>query len=57
VKDPVYGKYRRRRSRLMAHDEAGDAQLGDTVEIAQCRPISKRKAWRVVKVLKRSTVA
>ena len=57
VKDPAYGKYRRRRSRLMAHDETGDAQLGDTVEIAQCRPISKRKTWRVVKVIRRSTVA
>ena len=54
VKHRLYGKYVRRRSRLMAHDEQQAARLGDTVEIAQCRPISKRKSWRVVRVLKRS---
>jgi small subunit ribosomal protein S17 len=53
VKHRLYGKYMRRRSKLLAHDEQGAARVGDTVEIAQCRPISKRKSWRLVRVLKR----
>jgi len=52
VKHPLYGKYMRRRSRLMVHDAKGEARVGDKVEIAQCRPISKRKSWRLVRVLK-----
>lgn len=55
VKHPLYEKYIRRRSRLLVHDEDSSAKVGDTVEIAQCRPISKRKAWRLVRVVKRST--
>jgi len=55
VKHPLYGKYLRRRSRLMVHDPDSRARVGDTVEIAQCRPVSKRKAWRLVRVVKRST--
>lgn len=52
VKHPLYGKYIRRRTRLLVHDAKGEAQLGDTVEIAQCRPISKRKTWRLVRVIR-----
>ena len=55
VKDRMYGKIRGRRTCLMAHDEAEDAKPGDTVEIAQCRPMSKRKTWRVLRVVRRST--
>lgn len=54
VKHPFYGKYVRRRTRLLAHDEQEQARVGDRVEVAQCRPISKRKSWRLVRVLKRS---
>ena len=57
VKHPLYGKYQRKRTRLLAHDPAEDAKVGDTVEVALCRPISKRKSWRLVRVVKRSTVA
>jgi len=54
VKEPFYGKYVRRRTRLMAHDPKAEARLGDQVRIAQCRPISKRKAWRLVRVVRRA---
>lgn len=50
VKHPVYGKYIRRTSRVMAHDADNACQLGDRVAITECRPLSKRKSWRVVEV-------
>ncbi len=49
-KHPIYGKYMRRTGKILAHDEDNQCQVGDTVEITPCRPISKRKSWRVVKV-------
>jgi small subunit ribosomal protein S17 len=54
VKHPLYGKYIRRRTRLMAHDEKNEAHVGDTVELAESRPTSKRKSWRVVSIVKRA---
>ena len=56
VKHPVYGKFIRRTSKLMAHDENNECQIGDTVEIAECRPISRHKAWRVVNIVVRAEV-
>jgi len=53
VKHPVYGKYIRRTTKLMAHDEENTCREGDVVSITECRPISKRKSWRVVEVLER----
>ena len=53
VKHPMYGKYMRRTTRLLAHDEAGEAREGDTVSISPCRPMSKRKSWRLVSVVER----
>ena len=53
IKHPMYGKYIRRTTKILAHDEQNECQIGDTVEIAECRPISKRKAWRVVNVVER----
>ena len=50
VKHPVYGKYIRQTSKVMAHDEDNACKLGDRVAIAECRPLSKRKSWRVVEV-------
>ncbi len=50
VKHPVYGKYIRRTTRVMAHDEDNACRIGDRVAIAECRPVSKRKSWRVVEV-------
>jgi small subunit ribosomal protein S17 len=48
---PTYGKYVRRTSKLLAHDESGACKEGDTVTIEQCRPMSRHKAWRVVNVV------
>ncbi|MGC9325379.1 MAG: 30S ribosomal protein S17 [Desulfomonilia bacterium] len=50
-KHPVFGKYIRRRRSFKAHDEKNDCRRGDTVLIRECRPLSKDKSWRVVKVL------
>jgi small subunit ribosomal protein S17 len=54
LKHPRYGKYIRRTTRLLAHDEAGEAREGDLVTIAQSRPISRRKSWRLVQVVGRA---
>jgi small subunit ribosomal protein S17 len=54
VKHPVYGKYIRRTTKLLAHDENNECRIGDTVSIAETRPQSKRKAWRVVEIIERA---
>ena len=54
VQHPVYGKFIRRTTKLLAHDEANSCQEGDVVSIVECRPISKRKAWRVAEILQRA---
>jgi len=54
VRNEQYGKYIRRRTRLCCHDEQQEAKVGDTVQIGECRPISRTKSWRLVKVLKRA---
>ncbi|UCE48834.1 MAG: 30S ribosomal protein S17 [Phycisphaerales bacterium] len=53
VRHPKYGKYIRRRTKLAVHDEHNRSNVGDVVEIAQCRPRSKRKSWRLLKVVER----
>jgi small subunit ribosomal protein S17 len=58
VKHPLYGKYIRRSSKFHAHDESNQCQEGDVVTIAECRPISKSKTWRLVEIVERAeTVA
>ena len=52
-KHPLYKKYIRRSTRLHAHDESNDCREGDIVLIEECRPLSKMKSWRVVRVLER----
>lgn len=54
VKHPVYGKYVKRSTKLMAHDESNLCQEGDMVSIASCRPISKNKSFRLVEVLEKA---
>jgi small subunit ribosomal protein S17 len=54
VRHPTYGKYIRRTTKLLAHDENSEAREGDTVKIAPCRPLSRRKSWRLVAVLERA---
>ncbi len=51
VKHPKYGKYLRRRTNILAHDEKNEAKAGDRVEVAACRRMSKRKSWRLTRVL------
>lgn len=51
VPHPVYGKYVRRSTRLLAHDEANVCREGDLVALTACRPLSKRKTWRLLEVL------
>jgi len=51
VKHPVYGKYVKRSTKMMAHDEGNICQEGDIVSIASCKPLSKRKSFRLVQVL------
>ena len=45
VKHPVYGKFVRKSSKIHAHDEKNECQVGDTVTVVECRPISKTKTW------------
>jgi small subunit ribosomal protein S17 len=56
VKHPKYGKYIRRRTLIQAHDANNEVKLGDKVEIAECRPISKTKSWVVTRIVKAATV-
>ena len=55
VLDPTFKKYVRRRKKFMAHDEKNECHKGDTVVIRECRPLSKRKRWRVESVVQRSS--
>ncbi|MHB8716740.1 MAG: 30S ribosomal protein S17, partial [Sulfuricaulis sp.] len=54
IRHPHYGKIVTRRTKMHAHDEANECQQGDLVQIEECRPLSKTKAWRLVKVLERA---
>jgi small subunit ribosomal protein S17 len=54
TRHPKYGKFLKRRTVLHAHDEKNDAKEGDTVEIAECRPLSKTKHHRLLKIVQRA---
>jgi small subunit ribosomal protein S17 len=54
IKHPVYGKYIRRTSKVLAHDAENMCKTGDRVAIAECRPVSKNKSWSVVDVVERA---
>ena len=56
VKHPVYGKFVRKSTKLHAHDENNECKEGDVVTIAECRPISKSKAWRLIEVVEKATI-
>lgn len=53
VKVPKYGKYVRRSTMLHTHDEKNEAKVGDVVEVTACRRLSKTKAWRLTRVVRR----
>lgn len=55
VKHPLYGKYIRRSTKVHAHDETNECGIGDMVVIEQCRPLSKSKSWRLVKVVEKAS--
>ena len=55
IKHPTYGKYVRRTTKLLAHDENGESHVGDLVTITPCRPLSRRKSWRLVKVVEKAS--
>jgi small subunit ribosomal protein S17 len=57
TKHDKYGKYLSRRTVLHVHDEKGEAREGDTVEVAECRPISKTKHHRLVRIVTRGNAA
>ncbi len=51
IKHPIYGKYMRRSKKYHVHDERNELNIGDTVQIKECRPLSKTKSWTLDKVL------
>lgn len=57
VKHAIYGKYMKRSTKLCAHDESNVCGIGDLVRIVECRPVSKRKAWRLLDVIETSVEA
>jgi small subunit ribosomal protein S17 len=54
VKHPIYGKFVKKSSKFVAHDEKNECNIGDTVRIMETRPISKNKCWRLVEILERA---
>ena len=54
VKHPKYGKFVKKSTKFMAHDEKNEANMGDTVRIMETRPLSKTKRWRIVEIIERA---
>ena len=54
IKHPVYGKYIRRTTKVLAHDAANECKQGDRVTISECRPVSRNKSWSVVSIIERA---
>jgi len=54
VKHPVYGKFMKKSTKFHIHDENNECSVGDTVQITECRPISKTKSWKLVKVVEKA---
>ena len=54
VKHPIYGKFVRKTTKLMAHDEKNDCNMGDIVKVMETRPMSKNKRWRLVEIIERA---
>ena len=56
VKHPVYGKYMTKSSKVHAHDEKNECNVGDVVTLSESKPISKTKAWQLVSILENASV-
>ncbi len=54
VKHPKYGKFLKKSTKFMAHDEKNEAGMGDTVRIMETRPLSKNKCWRLVEIIEKA---
>ena len=54
VKHPIYGKFVKKTSKFIAHDEKNDCNIGDTVRVMETRPLSKNKCWRLVEIIERA---
>jgi small subunit ribosomal protein S17 len=54
VKHPMYGKFVKKTTKFMAHDEKNESNIGDTVRIMETRPLSKNKCWRLVEIIERA---
>ncbi len=54
LQHPIYGKYVKKTKKLIAHDESNECQIGDVVRIMECRPLSRRKRWRLISVLEKA---
>ncbi len=54
VKHPIYGKFMKKSTKLHIHDENNECGVGDTVQISECRPISRTKSWKLVKVVEKA---
>ncbi|WP_407659077.1 30S ribosomal protein S17 [Marivirga aurantiaca] len=54
VKHPIYGKFLKKTTKFMAHDETNDCNIGDKVKIGETRPMSKNKRWRLVEIIERA---
>lgn len=54
VRHPVYGKFVRKSTKLHIHDENNECGIGDTVQISECRPMSKTKSWKLVKIVSKA---
>ena len=54
VKHPIYGKFVKKSTKLHIHDENNECGIGDTVQITECRPISRTKSWKLVKIVEKA---
>lgn len=54
VKHPIYGKFQKKTTKLMAHDENNTCGIGDTIKVMETRPLSKNKRWRLVEIIEKA---
>jgi small subunit ribosomal protein S17 len=54
IKHPIYGKFMKKTTKLMVHDETNQVGIGDTIRVMETRPLSKNKRWRLVEILERA---
>jgi len=54
MKHPIYGKFLKRTTKFMAHDEKNECRIGDRVRIMETRPLSKNKCWRLIEIVEKA---